>query len=240
MSKKKLVVFSIGGKGGVGKSWLVTLLADWYASRKQSFHAVDLDNENNTLMRFYPAAQFVELSSERELDGMLNAIVGGDQALTLMDMRAASTDRVEPWLRQVDFEELSREHSIKFTAIGVVDTSEDSVNNIGYWAGDVLKKAKGMRYIIAQNKVRGTELAYEKSSQRKQYRERLDLAEIEIPKLDEWVHAKLESENKSVGAALAVDDAKSPFTEFMTRARLKRYQGTMFAEFEKVKERLLP
>jgi MinD superfamily P-loop ATPase len=48
---KKLVVFSIGGKGGVGKSWLICLLIDWYKSLSLKFHAVDLDNENSTLSR---------------------------------------------------------------------------------------------------------------------------------------------------------------------------------------------
>lgn len=237
--KNKRVVFTLGGKGGVGKSWVALLLADWYASRKQNFHAVDLDNENNTLSRFYPDAEFLELSKEKELDAMLNGIVEGDRALTLVDMRAASTDRIQPWLRGVDFEELAKEHGVKFTGVGVVDASEDSVANFGYWTGDVLKDAKGMRYIVAQNQARG-ELSYGKSAHRKKYRETLDLEEIEIPKLEEWVHAELEARGKSVGAALAVEDEKSPFTVFMTRTRLKRYQGAVFAEFEKVKDRLLP
>ncbi len=240
MNQKKLVVFSIGGKVGVGKSWLISLLADWYVSRKVGFHAIDLDNENSTLSRFYPSAQFVELTSERDLDEMMTRIVVGGDALTLIDMRAASTDRMVPWLQQVDFEELAKAHGVGFTAIGVVDSSEDSIVNIGFWAADVLKKAKGIRYVIVRNKVRGEELPYETSDHRRRYREKLDLVEIEVPKLDQWVHAKLETENRSVGAALAMDDAGSPFMQFMTRARLKRYQQTMFEQFEAVQDRLLP
>jgi hypothetical protein len=237
---KKLVVFSIGGKGGVGKSWFIALLLDWYLSLKIKFHAIDLDNENNTLSRFYPDAEFIEVSSERDLDGMLEKIVEGDTALTVLDMRAASTDRIEPWLRKVDFEALHNEHGILFTAIGVVDSSTDSVANIGFWAKDVLGANPNIRFVIAQNKVRGEGLAYATSADAKRYRETLNLAEIEIPKLEEWVHQKLEVSDLRVGTALAVDDPTNPLTKFMTRSRLKKYQQAVFAELEKVRDRLLP
>jgi hypothetical protein len=237
---KKLVVFSIGGKGGVGKSWFIALLIDWYIRLKIKFHALDLDNENNTLSRFYSDAEFIEVSSERDLDGMIEKIVESDTALTVLDMRAASTDRIEPWLRKVDFESLLHDHGIRFTAIGVVDSSTDSVANIGFWAKDVLGANKDIRFVIAQNKVRGEELAYATSADAKRYRETLDVVEIEIPKLEEWVHQKLEVADLRVGAALEVTDSTNALTKFMTKSRLKKYQQTVFAELEKARDRLLP
>lgn len=237
---RKLVVFSIGGKGGVGKSWLIALVVDWYRSLKIPFRAIDLDNENNTLSRFYPEAEFIEVSSQRDLDGMLEKIVDSETALTLIDMRAASTDRIEPWWRQVDFNALRDEHGIRFSAIGVVDSSTDSVANIGFWARDVLGTQKDIAFLIAQNLVRGEELSYSKSKAREEYLKTLDLAEIIIPKLDDWVHQKLELSDLRIGAALEISDPASELTKFMTRSRLRKYQQVVFAEFEKVKTRLLP
>jgi hypothetical protein len=237
---RKLVVFSIGGKGGVGKSWLIALLIDWYRARKVPFHALDLDNENNTLSRFYPDAEFIEVSSERDLDAMIEKIVESETALTVIDMRAASTDRIAPWWKQVDFDSLQGEHGVRFTAIGVVDSSADSVANIGFWSKDVLHGNPDIRFVIAQNKVRGAELSYLDSPARAEYQKTLDLAEIEIPKLDEWVHQKLEVGDLRVSAALEVEDPNSPLTRFMTRSRLKKYQQAMFEEFDKIKDRLLP
>jgi hypothetical protein len=236
---KKLVVFSIGGKGGVGKSWLIALLIDWYIALKIQFHAIDLDNENNTLSRFYHAAEFIEVSSERDLDGMIEKIVESDTALTVIDMRAASTDRVEPWLRKVDFDSLLHDHGVRFTAVGVVDTSSDSVANVGFWAKDVLAN-KNMRYVIGQNKVRGEELTYPTSAEAKEYRETLDVIEVEIPKLEGWVQLKLEEADLRVGAALDLTDPANPLTKFMTKCRLKKYQQAVFAELEKARDRLLP
>ncbi len=236
----KLVVFSIGGKGGVGKSWLITLLIDWYISRKVSFKAIDMDNENNTLSRFFRDAEFVEVASEKDLDGMMNRIVVSETPVTVIDMRAASTDRIEPWLRHVDFETLASDYGVRFTAIGVVDTSSDSVANIGFWASDVLAANKEIRYVIGRNLVRGEELGYDKSEDRKKYQKTLDLAEMEIPKLEEWVHAKLENESLRIGAALELKEPSHPLTEFMNRSRLRKYQQRVFAELDRVKERLLP
>lgn len=236
---KKLVVFSIGGKGGVGKSWLICLLIDWYKSLGLKFHAVDLDNENSTLSRFFTDAEFIEVSSERDLDGMIEKIVDGETPLTIIDMRAASTDRIEPWLRKVDFESLHSDHGVRFTAIGVVDSSTDSVANIGFWSKDVLGSNPNIRFVIAQNKVRGDDLSYPTSNEAKLYRETLNLVEIEIPKLEEWIHQKLEVSDFRVGSALSVTDAGNALNKFMTRSRLKKYQQTVFAELEKARDRLV-
>jgi hypothetical protein len=190
---KERIVFTIGGKGGVGKSWLMTLLIDWYNVNKVPFRALDFDNENNTLFRYFPGIEFIEISSERELDKMIEKIAESPIGITAIDMRAASTDRIEPWWKKVDFETLRDQYGVRFTAIGVVDTSTDSVANIGYWASDVLHK--DVQFVIAQNKVRGEELNYATSAERKQYQKTLDLAEIEIPKLENWVHRELEGKN---------------------------------------------
>jgi hypothetical protein len=236
---KKRIVFSLGGKGGPGKTWTVEQIIDWYLNQNLTFHAIDLDNENNTLSRFYPDAEFVELSHERDLDKMLEDILARDIGLTLIDMRAASSDRIQPWLRHVDFDALHYDHGVRFTAIGVVDSSSDSIANIQFWAEDVLRSNKNIQFVIAQNKVRGEDLIYPASESAKLFRKTLDLIEIVIPKLEEWIHRDLELANLRVGAALALTDPASPFTKFMTRSRLTKYQQTVFAELEQARDRLV-
>jgi hypothetical protein len=238
---KKLVVFTIGGKGGVGKSWLVSLLTDWYRARKIAFRAIDMDNENNTFTRFYRAADYVDITDQQNLDAMIDGVIQDAAPVTLIDMRAGSTDRFDPWFKKADFiDALQNEHGIAFTAIGVVDSSADSVSNIGYWARDVLGGGKGFRFVIAQNQVRGEELNYTDSKERAEYEKTLKPAEIVIPKLEDWLHRELEKNALTVGAAAALTDAKNPLTTFMNRTRLKRYQSAVFAEFDKIKDRLAP
>jgi hypothetical protein len=114
------------------------------------------------------------------------------------------------------------------------------VANIGFWANDVLAGNKDIRYVIGRNLVRGEELGYDQSDARKKYAKAFNVAEMEIPKLEEWVHARLENEDLRVSAALELKDPSHPLTEFMNRSRLKKYQQRVFAEFERIKDRLLP
>jgi hypothetical protein len=43
-----------------------------------------------------------------------------------------------------------------------------------------------------------------------------------------------------VGTALAHTDPKNPLTTFLNRTRLYRYQRAVFAQFDQIKEQLLP
>jgi cellulose biosynthesis protein BcsQ len=44
--RPKRVVFPIAGKGGVGKTTVVSTLAEWYASNNQKADLLDMDPEN--------------------------------------------------------------------------------------------------------------------------------------------------------------------------------------------------
>lgn len=224
----------------MGKSWFVTLLIDWYQSQNVKFNAIDMDNENNTLSRFFSKSEYVDVAKESDLDGVINRIVDGDIPVTVIDMRAASTDRIAPWWKQVDLDTLTNDYGVEFTAVGVVDTSFDSVANIGFWANDILASNQKMGYVIARNLARGESLGYDNSRERDEYKSTLGIVEVEIPKLDDGVHSQLETDGLRVAAALELNDQTHPLTKFMSRSRLKKYQQRVFAEFERIKARLLP
>jgi Mrp family chromosome partitioning ATPase len=44
--KNKRVVFTMGGKGGVGKTGLMVALAEWFEGNEIPFTLLDLDTEN--------------------------------------------------------------------------------------------------------------------------------------------------------------------------------------------------
>jgi hypothetical protein len=55
----KLIVFSCGGKGGVGKTTVATAIADFYAARAIPATLFDCDTENKqrgSLSHFFPDA----------------------------------------------------------------------------------------------------------------------------------------------------------------------------------------
>jgi hypothetical protein len=236
--ENKLVVFSIGGKGGSGKSWVMGLLLDWYQAQGLRPQMFELDNETSTTTRFHGEAEFIDVSRKEKLDGMLEKLARSP--LSLIDMRAGSTDRIEPWWRGIDTAQLRREYGLRWTAIGVVDSSVDSFANIGNWAREVLKGDRAIGYVIAINEGRGGGAMYRKSPERKEYQKTLKPSEIEIPELGGWVRDELENASLRVGTALAYTDPKNPLTTFLNRMRLYRYQRAVFAQFDQIKEQLLP
>jgi MinD-like ATPase involved in chromosome partitioning or flagellar assembly len=54
------VVFTQGGKGGVGKTAFTSLLVEWYAAQNAPHILLDLDTENKargSLAHFFPQAR---------------------------------------------------------------------------------------------------------------------------------------------------------------------------------------
>jgi cellulose biosynthesis protein BcsQ len=45
-NRNKRVVFTMGGKGGVGKTGLMVALAEWFEAHEIPFTLLDLDTEN--------------------------------------------------------------------------------------------------------------------------------------------------------------------------------------------------
>src|SRR5438552_7461379 len=90
----------LNGKGGVGKSFFAVNFVQFLKDKNIAHVAIDSDNENSTLKRFHPDAQFLDLASRREMDGIFNAL---QQApLVVVDCRAASTDLFLDYFAEID------------------------------------------------------------------------------------------------------------------------------------------
>jgi cellulose biosynthesis protein BcsQ len=75
----------LNGKGGVGKSFFAVNLVQYLKDKNITHVAIDSDNENSTLNRFHPDAQFVDLADRRGLDGIFSALEKSN--LVVMDCR---------------------------------------------------------------------------------------------------------------------------------------------------------
>ncbi len=56
---KKLILFP-QDKGGIGKSFIATLLYDYLCDQGVTIKAFDLDHANSTFNRFVPEAEFID------------------------------------------------------------------------------------------------------------------------------------------------------------------------------------
>ena len=94
----------LNGKGGVGKSFFAVNLVQYLKDKSIPFVAIDSDNENSTLKRFHPEAQFMDLTDSRDMDGMFHALE--QTPLVVVDCRAASTDLFFDYFKEIDAPEI--------------------------------------------------------------------------------------------------------------------------------------
>src|SRR5579863_9823291 len=85
------IVFTQGGKGGVGKTAFTSLLVEWYGRLGLRYALLDLDTENKTrgsLAHFFPEARKVNIHTSEGLDAFVDVL---DHApLVIADMGAGA------------------------------------------------------------------------------------------------------------------------------------------------------
>src|SRR5580700_4638807 len=98
--KNKRVVFTMGGKGGVGKTGLMVALAEWFEAHEIPFTLLDLDTENKargSLKHFFNGSVAkVNIHTPAGLDAFVDHLESG-AAIILADMGAGSGQVASDW-----------------------------------------------------------------------------------------------------------------------------------------------
>src|ERR1700674_561129 len=118
--KLKRVVFTMGGKGGVGKTGLMVALAEWFEANEIPFKLLDLDSENKvrgSLKHFFNGTVAkVNVNTPAGLDTFIDHLESG-ASIILADMGAGSGQVASDWFDAM-YEDLSATGA-RFTAVGV-------------------------------------------------------------------------------------------------------------------------
>lgn len=132
----KRVVMTMGGKGGTGKTTLMTALAEWYREHQLPFLLLDLYTENKARCSvshfFREAADKIDIHTPAGLDAFIDHLIGTEDRLVLADMGAGSGQVATQWLDEV-YEDVSAA-GIVFTAIGLVTPDSACVESVLSWA----------------------------------------------------------------------------------------------------------
>jgi hypothetical protein len=227
------IVFSIGGKGGVGKSWLIGLLAQWLEIKEAKFCLFDGDDETSTTSRFFPNAQFLAIRSSTEIDQLVQTAISGVYSIILVDLPARAGEEFQDWFRIVPWDELAS-MGIRLSALGVVSGAKDSIECILRWhefLGD------NVDYVIALNRRDNLDI-YFSSNARQQFKA-IGIPEIEIPKLDERLGTALDRASWTITSSLSKIEPHL-LSQLMTRARLRRYRDQAFSQFNTIQLLIIP
>jgi len=147
----KRVILSMGGKGGVGKTSVMTGLAEWFQENQIPVKLLDLDTENKargSLAHFFgDDAPKVNIHTPAGLDSFVDQLTDGPPVI-VADMGAGAGQVTYDWFDRM-YPDVS-EVGIVFTAIGIVTSDPASVESVLAWASRLQRRTA---YLIVENSI---------------------------------------------------------------------------------------
>ena len=237
---EKRIILSMGGKGGVGKTSVMTGLAEWFEENEIPMNLLDLDSENKSrgsLAHFFGArAPKININTPAGLDAFVDHLADGAPVM-LADMGAGSGQITHDWFERM-YPDVA-DAGIVFTAIGVVTAYPASVESVLAWAARLQNR---VAYLIVENSVaEHTDFKYwHESEQAQQFQKMFEPAVIHM----DYRLPDLENASRNHGVTLGQIAGRTTNAPELQKAsfvmRAQSYRRRMFAEFDRVKELLLP
>jgi MinD-like ATPase involved in chromosome partitioning or flagellar assembly len=237
---RKRIILSMGGKGGVGKTAVMVSLADWFHANQIPIQMLDLDTENKSrgsLAHFYGnRAPKLDIHTPAGLDGFVDRISDGAPVI-LADMGSGAGQVTHDWFDRM-YPDVA-EAGIVFTAIGVVTSDPASVESVLAWAASLQNR---VAYLIVENSLtQHADFTYWRESlQAREFRKVFQPALIRM----DFRLPDLENATRNHGVTLGqVASRQTEAPELQKSSlvmRAQSYRRRLFAEFDTVKELLLP
>src|SRR5215210_5202257 len=123
------LLFIGGEKGGVGKSVVARLLAQYFIDRTIPFLGFDTDKSHGSLRRFY--TDFTEpavIDSYEGLDRIVEAAAEQTGRRIIVDLAAQTHRFLTQWMEDSGLLEISNEIGLLLTYWHVVDSGRDSAD----------------------------------------------------------------------------------------------------------------
>ena len=235
------VVFSMGGKGGTGKTALMSSLVSWYEAQDIQPVLLDFDVENtdkSSLQNFHTSAKRFDVHADGALDEFFEVCDEEEVEVVLADLGAGAGRTTYAWFDET-FED-TKELCMKFTAVGVTTNDAGAVQSILKWADHLQDRVS---YLVVLNEMREKESEFEYWHDEKAVAQLKKVFQVHEIQMGARVQ-EFESELRNQCASLqTVVDGKAdnPFlrkTKNVVRA--KRYQRQLFDGFDQAAEILIP
>jgi len=221
----------IGGeKGGVGKSVVARLLAQYWIDRRLPFAGIDGDASHGALVRHYrDFSHFVDLTANDSADQILDRALGADRRV-LVDLPAQSARALDAWLTGANVLELARELGAPITFWHVSDGGFASVMQLDK-ALD--RYTNQVAHVVVKNHARSKDFSQLEASPAMQKLRALSSAVVDLPELDANAMYKIDSGGLSYWAGAYVTDGELALKP-LERERIKLWLNRAYAELDKL------
>ena len=222
----------IGGeKGGVGKSLMSRVLAQYMIDHELPFLGFDTDRSHGALMRFYAGyASPVAVDRIESLDAIVEAAVDQPGRRILVDLAAQTHDPLATWMEEAGVLSMADELDIKLFYWHVMDSGKDSV--------DLLRRlldrfGTGMAYVLVRNQVRGGDFSVLEQSGEQARAVAMGAHVVSVKKLHESAIQKIDNTSSSFWKAKSGEKDSSGLG-LMDRQRVKMWLRDVYREIDEV------
>ncbi len=223
----------IGGeKGGVGKSVMARVVAQYLIDESIPFLGFDTDRSHGSLLRFYADyASPIVVDRYESLDAIVEAATADRDKRILVDLAAQTQDALARWMDDSGVLELAGDHDFTVRYWHVMDSGRDSV--------ELLKKlfdrfGARLQYTIVLNQLRGDNFdVFEDSGLRERALE-LGAKIIVLKRLHEVVIAKIDAASTSFWAAKHKSDSDTKSLSLLERQRVKIWLRSAYEQIGSV------
>jgi len=221
----------IGGeKGGVGKSLVARVLAQYLIDRNLPFLGFDSDRSHGALMRFYSGyASPVLVDRYETLDAIVEAAVDQPERRVLVDLAAQTHDPLVRWMDESGVLELAGEGSFTLNYWHVMDAGKDSVDLLKR----LLDRFEGrLQYVLVLNQLRGDDFTILRESGELDRARAFGARVITLRHLHDTVINKIDATSSSFWAAQNAADKATTGLGLMERQRVKTWMRDTYQQLD--------
>ncbi|SDT90509.1 ATPase MipZ [Verrucomicrobium sp. GAS474] len=220
-------------KGGIGKSFIATLLYDFLVERGVKVKTFDLDHANSTFQRYVPEAEFIDTDVDADKLAVLDRLVSALETVdtVLVDNRAAGGTKVLRYIEDSRLTELQKELAFELVFVVVAIDDKDAISQ----AADVLEAyGERVKWLIARNFRDSVELTMWDGAQTRKKLKAAGAVEIDVPCLAEMTKNRLQMLNLTVGRGRTATKL-----HLLDRSRCVRFHTFMEEQFTQAASHLL-
>jgi hypothetical protein len=223
----------IGGeKGGVGKSVVARVLAQYMIGNKIPFIGFDTDRSHGSLLRFYADyASPTVIDDYQSLDAIMETAAEHPQHRILVDLAAQTHHPLAKWLDESGVLELAEELGITLTYWNVMDSGKDCVDLLGKLLDQYGSRLK---YILVQNQLRDENFTILESSGVKERALALSARVMTLKRLHAPVMTKIDGNSSSFWAAMNKDTENLNALGLLERQRVKMWLRHAYSQIQAV------
>ena len=222
----------IGGeKGGVGKSLVARLLAQYFIDQSMPFIGFDSDCSHGALLRFYGSyTSPILMDNYESLDAIVEAASNNPERRILVDLAAQTNHGLTQWMEDSQLLEVAPEIGLHIRYWHVMDTGRDSV--------DLLRRlldrhGTRLNYTLVLNQVRGSDFRILDTSGEKERALAMGASIITLKRLHETSMMKIDAGSPSFWAAVNKTEGDNSGLKMLERQRVKIWLKNAIAEIVK-------